>query len=112
MENTSSIKRPGSPFTISVLLSQTPNPKYSLGRWGGGPPVTASVWAGDQCGLDEVGWLFLSGFLCPSLGVSICPRCPATPGFGLSGPGLPGSVLGVGRTRFSRLSLPLSRLSL
>ena len=35
MENTSSIKRPGSPFTISVLLSQTPNPKYSLGRWGG-----------------------------------------------------------------------------
>ena len=37
MENTSSIKRPGSPFTISVLLSQTPNPKSSLG-WGGGSP--------------------------------------------------------------------------
>ena len=34
MENTSSIKRPGSPFTISVLLSQTPNPKSS--RVGGG----------------------------------------------------------------------------
>ena len=104
MENTSSIKRPGSPFTISVLLSQTPNPKSSR-VGGGGPPFTASVWSRDQCGLDEVGWLFLSGFLCPSLCVSICPRCPATPGFGLSGPWLPGSVLGVGRTRFNRLSL-------
>ena len=36
MENTSSVKRPGSPFILPVLLSQSPNPKSSLGgrgRW-------------------------------------------------------------------------------
>ena len=110
MENISSVKRPGSPFILPVLLSQSPNPTSSLGGQGGEAPLTASVWPEDQHGRDEVGWLFLSGFLCPSPCVSICPRRPATPGFGLSGTGLPGSVLVVGRTRFSRLSLPLSRL--